>query len=63
MNYNDFRQNLKSTIDTLVSDHERIIITRKNGDNVVMVSYGDYVAIEEATYLLKSPKNAKRLRD
>ncbi len=63
INYSDLRKNLKSTMDKIISDHEPIIITRRNRDNVVMVSYEDYAAIEETAYLLNSPKNAKRLRE
>ena len=63
INYSDLRKNLKSVMDQIISDHEPVIITRRNGDNVVMVSYEDYAAIEETAYLLKSPKNAKRLRE
>ena len=63
INYSDLRKNLKSTMDKIISDHEPVIITRRNGDNVVMVSYEDYTAIEETAYLLKSPKHAKRLRE
>lgn len=63
INYSDLRKNLKSTMDKIISDHEPLIITRRNRENVVMVSYEDYVSIEETAYLLKSPKNAKRLRE
>jgi len=63
INYSDLRKNLKSVMDQIITDHEPIIITRRNGDNVVMVSYEDYSAIEETAYLLQSPKNAKRLRE
>jgi len=63
INYSDLRKNLKSVMDQIIIDHEPVIITRRNGDNVVIVSYEDYAAIEETAYLLKSPKNAKRLRE
>lgn len=63
INYSDLRKNFKSTMDKIVSDHEPVIVTRRNGDNVVIVSYEDYAAIEETAYLLKSPENAKRLRE
>ncbi|MCI5142565.1 MAG: type II toxin-antitoxin system prevent-host-death family antitoxin, partial [Candidatus Electrothrix sp. ATG1] len=36
---------------------------RKNRSNLVLLSYEDYSAIEETAYLLRSPKNAKRLRE
>ena len=63
INYSDLRKNLKSTMDKIIDDHEPVIITRRNGDNVVMVSYEDYSSIEETVYLLKSPRNAERLRE
>ncbi len=63
INYSDLRNNLKSTLDKVCEDHEPIIITRKNSDNLVLVSCEDYSSIEETSYLLKSPKNAQRLRE
>ena len=63
INYSDLRKNLKSVMDKIIADHEPLIIARRNGDNVVMVSYEDYAAIEETAYLLKSPENARRLRE
>jgi antitoxin YefM len=63
INYSDLRRNLKSVMDKIISDHEPVIITRRNGENVVIVSYDDYAAIEETAYLLKSPRNAQRLRE
>jgi antitoxin YefM len=38
-----------------------VIITRKNQRAVVMISLEDYQALEETAYLLRSPKNARRL--
>jgi antitoxin YefM len=63
INYSDLRSNLKSTLDKVCENHEPMIITRKNSDNLVLVSLEDYSSIEETSYLLKSPKNAKRLRE
>ena len=42
-------------------DHEPIIITRNGQQAVVMMSLDDYKSLEETSYLLRSPKNAKRL--
>ena len=36
-------------------------IIRKKSDAVIMMSLADYEAWAETVYLLKSPKNAKRL--
>lgn len=63
INYSDLRQNLKSVMDNVISSHEPVIVTRRNSKNVVLMSYEDFAGIEETAYLLKSPKNAERLRE
>ena len=61
--YSAARANLADTMDRVCEDHEPIIITRNGQQAVVMLSLEDYNAIEETAYLLRSPKNAKRLVD
>jgi antitoxin YefM len=48
-------------MDKVCEDHAPIVITRKNSQSVVMMSLDDYQALEETAYLLRSPKNARRL--
>lgn len=60
--YSLARKNLARIMDKICKDHSPIIITRKNGHAVVMMSFEDYSAIEETAYLLRSPANAERLR-
>jgi antitoxin YefM len=55
------RTNLASEMDRVCQDHAPIIVTRKASSLVVMISLDDYVALEETSYLLRSPKNARRL--
>ncbi len=38
-----------------------MIITRQNKDSVVLMSLADYESMEETTYLLQNPANARRL--
>jgi len=45
------------------NDHAPIIITRKSEDPVVMMSLEDYNAMQETSYLLRSPTNAIQLLD
>jgi antitoxin YefM len=61
--YSAARANLADTMDRVCEDHEPIIITRNGQQAVVMLSLEDYNAMEETAYLLRSPKNAKRLVD
>jgi antitoxin YefM len=48
-------------MEKVCDDHAPVIITRKNERSVVMISLEDYQALEETAYLLRSPKNARRL--
>ena len=55
------RKNLKSLFDSAYHDSEEIIIPRKNGEHVVMLSLDMYNAMNETEYLLSSPKNRDHL--
>lgn len=61
ISYTKARQNLASTMEQVCDDHNPLVITRKDKRPVVMISLEDYQAMVETTYLLRSPKNAKRL--
>jgi len=61
ISYTRARSHLAETMDKVCDDHAPVIITRKNQRSVVMMSLEDYQALEETTYLLRSPKNARRL--
>ncbi len=59
--YTTARQNLAKTMEKVCEDHSPVIITRKKNDSVVIMSLEDYTALEETAFLLRSPKNARRL--
>lgn len=59
--YTNARQNLAKTMEKVCQDHSPVIITRKMNDSVVIMSLEDYKSLEEAAYLLRSPKNMRRL--
>jgi antitoxin YefM len=59
--YTNVRANLASAMDRVCDDHEALIITRNGEQAVVMLSLEDYKALEETSYLLRTPTNAKRL--
>jgi antitoxin YefM len=61
--YSTARANLAKTMEQVCDDHAPVIITRKNNKSVVLMSLEDYQALEETAYLLRSPRNAKRLMD
>ena len=59
--YSEARHALKNVMDEACKNHEPILITRRKGENVVMLSLEDYQSIMESEYLLSSPANASRL--
>ncbi len=59
--YSAARAGLAQAMKKACKDHEPIIITRQKEDSVVMLSLEDFTALEETAYLLRVPKNARRL--
>lgn len=61
--FTEARAGLKAVMDEVCADNSPTIITRQNGDPVVLLSLADFNSMEETLYLLGSPKNAKRLME
>ena len=61
ISYTAARSTLAKTMAQVCDDHAPIAITRKGEGAVVMISMADYLALEETAYLLRSPKNTRRL--
>ena len=61
ISYTSARNNLAKTMEQVCNDHAPVAITRKGEGAVVMISMDDYQALEETAYLLRSPKNTRRL--
>lgn len=59
--YSHARSHLAETMEKVCDDHAPVIITRQHQRSVVMISLENYQALEETAYLLRSPKNARRL--
>jgi len=58
--YTRARSQLAETMERVCEDHTPVIITKKE-DSVVMMSLADYQSLQETAYLMRSPKNARRL--
>ena len=59
--YTAAREELASTMDQVCRDRSPVLITRNRNQSVVMLSLADYEQLEETSYLLRSPANARRL--
>jgi len=56
------RKNLKSTFDTITVTRSPYIITRKGKENIIILPADEYTAMLETLHLVKSPKNAEKLK-
>jgi len=63
ISYTAARQSLAKTMEKVCDDHEPVIITRKSERSVVLLSLEDYQSLEETAFLLRSPKNVRRLME
>jgi antitoxin YefM len=62
VSYSDLRQNLKSYMDKVYFDHDPLIITRKNNENLVLLSIEEYNSLMETNYLLGNEANVEHLQ-
>lgn len=59
--YTAARAQFKKLCDEVTSSREPVIIKRKNGEDVALVSADELESLLETAHLLQSPKNAARL--
>jgi antitoxin YefM len=59
--FSSFSANMKSVLDQVFLSDTPISITQSDGNDFVVMSKKYFESMEETFYLLKSPKNAKRL--
>ena len=59
--YTAARAQFKKLCDEVSSTREPIIIKRRNGEDVALVSADELESLIETAHLLQSPKNATRL--
>lgn len=61
VSYSELRQKLKAHMDRVCEKHAPLLVTRQNGEHVVLLSLSEYEELDETSYLLSSPANAERL--
>lgn len=62
MTYSDARAHLKEVMDRAIHDKEEVVVTRRKGEAVVVLSLETWNAVQETLHLLSTPANAARLR-
>ena len=63
LTFSEARASLKTVMDDVCKDHAPTVVTRVNGEHVVMLSLADFNSMEETMYLLGSANNASRLME
>lgn len=63
VSYTDARNTLKTVLDTVESDADITIITRRDGGDAVVMSLAHYQSMAETLHLLSSPANAAHLAE
>ena len=61
--YSELRQNLKKIMDLSTERHEKVVITRPNGEHMVMLPLKDYESEQETQYLLSTEANRKHIQE
>lgn len=61
VSFSELRQNLKKHLDKVCDDRAPLVVMRRKGEAVVVLSLADYKSFEETLHLLSNPANAARL--
>ena len=57
INYSTFRNSMKKYFDIITDSIETIVVTRKSGNNIVMMSEETYNNLIENSYLTQNKRN------
>jgi len=61
--YTALRENLATFLDRVTDDREVVVVKRRRGQpDVAIIAADELASLEETAYLLRSPANARRLR-
>lgn len=59
--YSEARKHFKAACDEVAEGGEPLIIKRRSGSDVALVSLDELAALEETAHLIRSPRNLTRL--
>ena len=59
--YTNLRQNLSLVLKQVADDRQVIIVRRREAKDVALIPAEELAGLMETAYLLRSPKNARRL--
>jgi antitoxin YefM len=59
--YTKLRQNLAAVLNRVVDERETVVVRRKGSRDVALIPAEELSGLMETAYLLRSPRNARRL--
>ena len=59
---NQFRSTLKSCVDEIIADHEPLWVTRKRGEDFVVISAEDWEGLQETLYVLQNTSLMEQIK-
>ena len=63
ISFNRFCKNPSKVLEKVVDREKPVTVTRADGKDVVILPAAEFESWKETVYLLRSPKNARRLRE
>jgi antitoxin YefM len=60
---NRFRENLKHFVEQVISQHQPLKVTRRNGENFVVISAEDWEREQETLYILQNQSLMQQIAD
>jgi len=61
--YTALREKLASYLDRVTDDREVVVVRRRGARDVAIIAADELSSLTETAYLLRSPVNARRLRE
>ncbi len=61
VSFSELREKLAEHMDRVCAARAPLLVTRRDGEAVVMLSLAEYESLEETLHLLGDPANAERL--
>lgn len=58
---NQFRARLKECVDTVVDTHDTLKVTRRNGDDFIVIGADDWARHQETLYILQDKHLMKQI--
>lgn len=60
--YSELRANLKEYLNEVVENYESVVVNRKNGTGIVLISLDEYNSLKETDYIMSSRQTVSDIK-